>query len=419
MIQSQNSSKLSVHRNRLHFGVLNDSKLEKLRKLGLLSGPKKTLSNSLKMAAVKATVLYLLIQLKHSFSPLIRLFYAYFFGLPLSSIKFLHQRLHKLNFLETFSLQLVICTPDDFTKNGLFLLGRSIRKFQRLRVLHFELEGKFTLPKDALPSFARDLMHLTNLTDVMIGFKFFSFDKLGIDKVFKALGKLTKLHQLELNIAETYCPGDKGLLQLSEQLKHLKNLASLALNVDTSPNIGVGNLMNFFSKLPNATNLRSLDLSLLNCGVASQDIKALVGALDEMRGLEYLKLLMYSNGLISAEDYGRLWDALGELEKLLVLEIRSGAVQNKFALEKVGFGKLGMAIGRLKTLKKINITLRGSAEVSNEDMLNLGTEICRAENLEDIEVHVMQFSLVMSTGMMELKEMLKGMSKNPKLTIRC
>ena len=174
---SMATTKPKVHPIRLHFGVLNDTKVDKLRKLGLLSGPKKNLTTSLKLASVKSALLELLTNLKNSFSPTVKVLQAFVFGLPRKPLYMLSHLLQKLLLLEAFKLQLVIYTPHDFVKRGISVIGRSLRRLQRLKFLHLELEGRYEVPMNTLESFARDLNRLQGLTQLMLGLKHFKFDE--------------------------------------------------------------------------------------------------------------------------------------------------------------------------------------------------------------------------------------------------
>ncbi len=404
---------------RLHFGVLNDDKLEKLLKLGLLSGPKKNLTRSLKMAAVKSSLLKVLTDLKKSFSPTVKLFQAYFFGLPRKPLALLSHYLTKLTFLETFILQLFIFAANDFEKQGIRTIGDSLKKLRRMKHFKMELEGKYQIPPGVLRKFGRDLNRLQGLESLTFGLKGFTFDGPGISAVFSSLSRLTKLKSIHIILSETYCPGDKGMKELANSFPKLKNLRSLNFELDSSPLIGETSMSHFMERLSSLKNLQELDLNFIGCGVNPSSLKLLAQSLGSFNSLSTFKLALYSNELIDPKAYWNLWDAVkGLKDTLQVFEIRTGSTNNLFALENEGLQRLGEILVVSPQLKKVNFTLRGSAEFNDSAVMELGNDVTKATNLLDLEIHFMQCHNISPEALASLKEMLQNKTNIKILTIR-
>jgi len=419
MLLSPSRSDFKIKPIRLHFGVLNDDKLEKLLKLGLLSGPKKNLTRSLKVAAVKSALLKVLTDLKKSFSPTVKLFQAYFFGLPRKPLGLLSHYLTKLTFLETFILQLFIFAANDFSKQGIRVIGDSLKKLRRMKHFKMELEGKYQIPPGVLLKFGRDLNRLQGLISLTFGLKGFTFDGPGISAVFSSLSRLTRLKSIHIILSDTYCPGDKGIKELANSFSKLKNLTSLNVELDSSPLIGETALTHFMEKLSYLKKLQELDLNFIGCGVPPSTLNLLAQSLGNLNSLTILKLALYSNELIDPKTYWNLWDAIkGLKDTLQVFEIRTGSMNNLFALENEGLKRLGEILVASPQLRKVNFTLRGSAEFNDCAVMELGDDVVKAKNLQDVEIHFMQCKNISPEAIASLKEMLQKHSNIKILTIR-
>ena len=403
---SELSQSQKINSIRLRWGVLNDSKLDRLRKLGVLCDSKKNLTTSLRMASVKVALLKVLRKISGMISPTIKLFQAYLFGLPQKPLILFSHYLTKFPQLETFILQLIVLADNEFSKRGIAIIGHSLRKLRKLKRLNIELEGRYHISSGVLSSFARDLNHLQNIMELRFGLKGFSFEGIGITKVFTSLKRLHKLESLHINLSTTYCPGDKGLKGLASSLKKLQRICSFSLDIENSPNLEANSMQQFLENLSFLTNLEFLELNFIRCGVTPLALTNLSQSLTKLEALKTFKLFLFDNELISSKEYRELWDSFKRLRKLEELEIRSGSINNLFAIENEGLRKLGQ-IGTLENLKKVHFTLRGSEEINDKGLLEFGKGLSQTKSLKAIEIEFMKCDCISEEGISSLQNKLR------------
>ena len=335
--------------------------------------------------------------------------------------------MQKLLLLEAFKLQLNIYAPDDFVKKGISVLGRSLRKLQRLKFLHLQFEGRYEVPTNVLENFAFDLNRLQNLNRLMLGLNNFKLDGKGIKRICGALRRLRKLEALHISLNSTQALKGKkhedykipkGVKELAESIGRLMKLRSLRINLGDSDHAQEEDISCLVEKIGQLERLEVLELNFTGCGVMPETIFIMTRILPSLKNLRILQLTLYSSEGITPQAYCELWKALAQMNKLETLEIRTGTMENLYAIDNDGFEMLGESLTKLDHLKKLNITLRGSSIINNVAANKLGEYITQAKNLQDIELDFRQFHKLTEEGLVSLKEKLGRMPGVDKVLVR-
>lgn len=227
-----------------------------------------------------------------------------------------------------------------------------------------------------------------------------------IDEVFIAIGKLTKLESLKLQLPDITKLNDKQLSSLMRNIEGVKKLKVLDLSLELGQDredAAVNNsriLRTILVSIKRFTKLESLCLSLNGSHKStSQSLKFLAESLSQLKLLKSISLTFGDKFKITNKGFTLLISSIKELKALEILNLD---FTKSHGINEAGLSILLPLPDELNRLKSLSLKFITCDGIDDKSLAKVARIIGRLKNLKALKLHFLACLEVTDKGLVEI-----------------
>jgi hypothetical protein len=197
-------------------------------------------------------------------------------------------------------------------------ISRSLRKFEQIKELSLDF-GNNLLSSPAMKHILIGLENSSGILKLKICFKAWCINKNVYEGLIKAIGKMSELRSLKISLPDCGLE-DASVIAFSRELERMSSLRKLAINFDQSNLIFCKSIEELARALFSLHNLQKLHISLKSNALGEREINALSKSIATLADLRNLQLNLQNNK-VSDSDARSLWTSINSLPKLAFLNL--------------------------------------------------------------------------------------------------
>jgi hypothetical protein len=283
-------------------------------------------------------------------------------------------------------------------------LTQAIKRLPKLTEFEFFLNQKLTQFEHQSLADLTDLVNtlkpLANLTKLSLTFRSANLPQQNLSHITNTIQQLSKLLSLSLDLGREQDLNEKNMEEIAISIASLRSLTSLNLSLNGHQNLKDEAII-VLAKNLKSVQLKSLRLNL--AGVKKITDSSLFALADTILGwsaLKSCKLDISSCNKIKEDGIVRLFISIGELKQLTELELAAG----KCNITSISIELLGVSLRKLDNLAKLNISLCGCNEITDQDLFNLADYLQNLHTLVKLTIGLPKTGKVTQAGMKKLCE---------------
>jgi len=367
------------------FGILNDVKLERLRKSGTLMNNKKKANPSIKLANTARGKQDTFRKLNDMFGRNVKRLEAYYDYLMPKQIINLNIYLQKTSDLE--SLTLNFRGGKEFTDSKLISLGHALKTLHSLKVLDIEIIEPTKINDKGFHKFAFDLANLTHLKSFTLSVDLCYASDIAVGRLAKSIGHMRELRNLDLGLIRFANMQDKALPVFAYNIEKLKELESFILDLSWCRTVSEEGIIAINDTLAKTKTLKEYSLRCRKCPITDNTVTSFKRATRNLPGLEKVSLDMYGCPDINEGSLCELFKNFANMKNIKQISLYLGIAGNiPSSFEDMGMEMLGQAIKDLENLNEFIATFCEFKNLSDEGIAKLGKAMSVIKNLQKVEL---------------------------------
>ena len=393
-------------------GILNDIKLERIKKSGLLLNSKKRTSHSIKVANSWRSQIDNFTKLNTLMGKNVKRLEVYYDIVTRKQVENFCSYIQKTSDLEALTLNFK--ASPEFGDAELIDIAHTLKSLNNLVSLDIEIVKPVRVSDKGFYIFGAELANLKSLRSFRFSIDLMQISDKSLIKFAKSISRLREIRNLDLEFIRFQNITDKSLQVLANSTLNLTNLESFALDVSWCLQITDHSVVKLSEALGYLPKIKNYKFTCRRCQVTNLSIDAIVIMIHNLSELTNFFLDMYGCAGITEDKLVHLFKGFSKLTNLELSNMYLGpGSEGQNSLGDNGMLYLGRAISELTKLKEFRLTLCEFPTLTDEGINSFGQVVSQMGSINTIELRFSGCRAINRSGIDELGVQL---SKNPNIS---